>query len=312
VDPASRGGRARRLLPVALAAAAPWLWFAVRDLDGPMDTVSVGLPIVGVTAIISAAIVAVVIGRAWPLVCGTSIFLVCAVAVLTPRMPRAVAPPDPPIRVVMANVWDANPTPQAVPASLLGRGADVVVAVEMRVAGFAESASTAATAAGLTSAVEDGELGAWSRFPMRELSELELPPARVMRVGVDAPGTPFVLYVVHSLNPLRDTTFSDQRRFIDALLAAISRERRPVVVAGDFNMSDRVASYRVMDTALTDAMRADAAGRTTYVGGWWSAVLLRIDHVFVDPSWCARDPATFVVPGSDHRGVDVTIGPCAS
>ena len=132
-----------------------------------------------------------------------------------------------------------------------------------------------------------------------------------MRVGVDAPGTPFVLYAVHALNPLHDTSFTDQRRFTDELLAAIARERRPVVVAGDFNMSDRVVSYREMDDALTDAMRADVAGRTTYVGGWWSPVLLRIDHVFVSPAWCAADPATFTVTGSDHRGVEVAVGPCA-
>jgi endonuclease/exonuclease/phosphatase family metal-dependent hydrolase len=84
-----------------------------------------------------------------------------------------------------------------------------------------------------------------------------------------------------------------------------------VVIAGDLNMSDRVTSYRTMDAALTDAMRADAAGRTTYVGGWWTSVLLRIDHVFVDPSWCAADPATFDVAGSDHRGVEASVGPCA-
>jgi endonuclease/exonuclease/phosphatase family metal-dependent hydrolase len=81
-------------------------------------------------------------------------------------------------------------------------------------------------------------------------------------------------------------------------------------MAGDFNMSDRVSSYRVIDGMLTDAMRDGAAGRTTYVGGWWTAALLRIDHIFVGEPWCADAPGTFAVTGSDHRGVEASVGPC--
>jgi endonuclease/exonuclease/phosphatase (EEP) superfamily protein YafD len=311
VDPAPRGGRSRRLLPVLLAIALPWVWFLVRDVGGPLDTVAVGLPLIGVSAIVSGAIVAVITGRAWPLAAGTSIFVVCALAVAAPRFSREGAPPDPAIRLVMANVWDANPTPEAVPASMLERRPDVMVAVEMPGDAFYDAMTSSADAAALPWTVDDGELGVWSKFPVRELGDLGLPPARVMRVGVDAPGTPFVLYVVHALNPLRDTSFTDQRRFTDDLLAAIASEARPVVIAGDFNMSDRVVSYRSMDAALIDAMRVGEAGRTTYAGGWWTTVLLRIDHIFVDRSWCADGAGTFVTAGSDHRGVEAEVGPCA-
>lgn len=306
----SPGAMARRRLPVLIAVLLPWLWFAVRDVGGPLDTVAVGLPFVGVTAIVLGAIASVIRGRAWPLLVGTSVFAVCAVSVLGPRLPRIEPPPDPAIRLVAANVWDENPDIGAVPTEMFDRSADLVAAVEMPGDAFYEEMTGAAIGAGLTSTVDDGELGVWSRFPVRELGDLGLPPARVMRVGVDAPGTPFVLYVVHALNPLNDTTFRDQYRFTEELLAAAAEERRPIVIAGDLNMSDRVSSYRTMDAALTDAMRADTAGRTTYVGGWWTSVLLRIDHVFVDPSWCAADPGTFDVAGSDHRGVEASVGPC--
>ena len=310
VDPASRGGRTRRPLPVLLSIALPWAWFLVRDVGGPVDAIAVGLPLIGVSAIVSGAIVAVITRRAWPLAAGTSIFMVCALAVVAPRLPREGAPPDPAMRIVMANVWDANPTPQAVLASMLEREPDVMVAVEMPSDEFYEAMTSSASAAALAWTVDDGELGVWSRFPVRELGDLGLPPARVMRVGVDAPGSPFVLYVVHALNPLRDTSFGDQRRFTDDLLAAIESESRPVVVAGDFNMSDRVVSYRAMDAALTDAMRVGEAGRTTYAEGLWTAVLLRIDHIFVDHTWCADRAGTFVTAGSDHRGVEAAVGPC--
>lgn len=311
MEPAPRGGRPRRLLPITLAIALPWLWFGVRDIGGPIDTLAVGLPLIGVAAMVAGAIAGVLTRRAWPVLAGTSILVVCSVAVISPRLSRSIAPPQRAVRVVVANVWDLNPALEDVTASLLVREPDVMVTVEMPGDDFYDSATTSASDAGLVSTVDDGELGVWSRFPVRELGDVGLPPARVMRVGVDAPGMPFVLYVVHALNPLRDTSFADQRRFTDELLAAIDGERRPVVIAGDFNMSDRVVSYRVMDDALSDAMRAGSAGRTTYVAGWWTATLLRIDHVFVVPEWCAADAGTFETAGSDHRGLQVAVGPCA-
>ena len=293
-----------------LAIAVPWLWFPLRELGGPLDLVAVGLPLIGVAAIIVGAVAALLAGRAWPLIAAASALMVCAVAVLAPRFPRRIAPPATAIRVAMANVWEGNPTPEAVPEALVDRGADVLVAVEMPSDEFYRAMTASAATDGLDSAVRRGWQAAWSRFPLDELDELGLGSWRVMRVSVDVPDSPFVLYIVHGLNPLRDTSFEDQRLFVEDLLAAIGSEQRPVVVTGDFNMSDRVVSYRVMDAALTDAMRAETPGRTTYVSGLWSTVLLRIDHVFVDPAWCAADPGTFTVTGSDHRGVEVAVGPC--
>ncbi|MGH2539045.1 MAG: endonuclease/exonuclease/phosphatase family protein [Actinomycetota bacterium] len=312
MNPALPGPRAlRRVLAVALAIGLPWLWFAVRDVGGRVDAVAVGLPLVGLAAIVSTAILAVVTRRALPLITGASVFAVCATAVIGPRLPRSIPPPDPAVRVVMANVWDANATPIEAPSSLLGHDADVVAAVELPDGGFLQTMTAEAASAGLDSSVRGGGLAVWSRFPMLELDDPGFRFARVMRLNVDAPESPFVLYLVHALNPLRETSFAQQRRFTEDLLAAVRAEERPAVVAGDFNMSDRAVSYRTMDDALVDAMRAGVAGRTTYVGGWWSTLLLRIDHVFVDPTWCAADPGTFAVNGSDHRGVTVDVGPCA-
>ena len=310
MDPPSPGRRAWRLLPIVIAVAVPWAWFAVRDIGGPLDVVAVGLPLIGATAIVSSAVVAVIVGRAWPVVAGASVLAVCSVAVIGPRLPEAAARPDPGIRMLMANVWENNPTLDEVAPSMLARGADLVIAAEMPDDAFYERMTEAAAAAGLDETVHGAQLGAWSTFPMRQLAGFGLPLARLMRVGVDAPGMPFVLYIVHAPNPLRDTTFTDQRGFTEVILDAIAREHRPVVIAGDMNMSDRVVSYRLMDAELIDAMDAGAFGRTTYMRGWWPTLLLRIDHIFIDPTWCAADPTTVTVTGSDHRGVEAEIGPC--
>lgn len=311
MEPVSRGSRARRLLLAALLIALPWLWFVVRDAGGPFDTVAVGLPLIGVASVLFGAIVAGIGRRIWPLIGGVAIFAVCATAVIAPRIPRGGAPPNPAIRLVVANVWDENPTPAAVPDSMIGRGADIVVAVEMPSDAFYEAMSASAASRGLEFTSEQGRQAVWSRFPIHTIDELGLPEARVMRVRVDVPDAPFVLYVVHGLNPFRETSFADQLAFTEALLAAIDTEREPVVVAGDLNTSDRVLSYRQLDAALTDAMRAGAPGATTYLGGLWPTLMLRIDHIFVTRSWCASDPGTFTPAGSDHLGVEVAVGPCA-
>ena len=300
----------RRPLPLVLAIALPWLWFFVRDLGGLFDMVSVGLPLIACAAIVTAALAAVITGRAWPLAAGVSTLVVCAVVVLAPLWPRTVEAPAHAIRLVVANVWDANPAIDEVPATLLDRDVDIAVAVEMPDGAFSDEMTAGAETIGLGGYVQERTLGTWSRFPIRELGDRGLPRSRVMRVAVDAPDAPFVLYVVHALNPLRSESFDEQRLFTDRLLEAIADEQLPVVVAGDFNTSDRVVSYRDMDAALSDAMRADVAGSTTYVGGLWPLLMLRIDHVFVEPTWCASDAATFSVPGSDHRGLQVAVGPC--
>ena len=206
-------------------------------------------------------------------------------SVIEPRLSRSIVPPDPAIRLVVANVWGENPTPDAVPESMTGRGADVLVAIEVSDDElFAALAEGAAAQDSTRPSSKDGRV--WSRFPVQVLDELGLPSARTLRVGVDVPGSPFVLYVVHSLNPLGETSFDGSDS--PGLLTAIETEERPVVVAGDLNMSDRVVSYRKLDAALTDAMRAGAPGSTTYVGGWWPTLLLRIDHVFVTPRGARR------------------------
>ena len=98
---------------------------------------------------------------------------------------------------------------------------------------FYEAMSYEGCRSGLDATWEQGRQAVWSRFPLQALDELGLPETRVMRVGVDVPDAPFVLYVVHGLNPFRETSFADQLAFTEALLAAVDSEQRPVVVAGD-------------------------------------------------------------------------------
>ncbi len=308
---ASTSARPRRRVPPALAVAviaAPWLWFVLRDHDGELvDTLAVGLPTVGVAALLILGPLALTRRRWLPLLAGISIFLACLTATVEPRVPRSGPAPTLPVVIAMANVYDANPEPDAAVAALEARSVDVLATVEMgegfwtRLDGVGELPYT----------VVDGGIGVHARWPMALLRPAGLPRSRILRIGVDAPGRPFVLYVAHALNPLHDSsTFADQQALARSIVDAAARERRPVVVVGDFNASDRALAYRIFDRSLRDAMREGGWAASTYFGGWWPALFLRIDHAFVSADWCATDGSTFAVPGSDHHGIQVSVGPC--
>ena len=101
-------------------------------------------------------------------------------------------------------------------------------------------------------------------------------------------------------------------RIVERLGDRVASERVPVVVAGDLNSADRAPDYRALVArgGLIDAMRAGWAGPTSV--GKWQPLLVRIDHVLVSAGWCGDGPRRFHIPGSDHVGVTVSIGPCAS
>jgi vancomycin resistance protein VanJ len=159
--------------------------------------------------------------------------------------------------------------------------------------------------------VHEKDLNVFARWPLRGPEPITgVPRASAIRVEVDRPASPFVLYAIHLLNPLHEISFTGHAATVERLLRSAQGERLPVVLAGDFNMTDRSTSYRMLDGAMRDAMRTDLAG-TTYEQGLWGLLQLRIDHVFVSRSLCSADATTFAVPGSDHEGLDVRIGACA-
>jgi endonuclease/exonuclease/phosphatase (EEP) superfamily protein YafD len=119
-----------------------------------------------------------------------------------------------------------------------------------------------------------------------------------------------VLHVIHAPNPLYQTTFEEQERFAADLVRQADAEVLPAVVVGDLNLTDRAEGYRTLASSLRDAMRAGSWPADTYRLSVWRLLLLRIDHLFVPTDWCAADPVTFDIPGSDHRGIEATIGPC--
>jgi endonuclease/exonuclease/phosphatase (EEP) superfamily protein YafD len=300
--------RPPRWAPVVAGAALPWSWFALRELGGRLEAVAVALPLVVAVALVAVLTVGAILRTRRSLIPAASLLVFGLVTTLGPRLPHTGPPPVDPVRLVAANVYSDNARPDAAVHALLSAGADVEVAVETspELRGLLETADT-----GHPYTVEGDHLVVRSRFPVTAMTDPPgLPARRILRLTVEAPGGPFVLYAVHALNPLSESTFAGQLEWVERLRASASQEAAPVVIAGDFNMSDRQLGYRRMTGDLRDAITSAGWGRTTYPDGLWGPLLMRIDHVFVPKDWCAARSSTFDVPGSDHDGLAVDVGPC--
>jgi endonuclease/exonuclease/phosphatase (EEP) superfamily protein YafD len=293
----------------ALGAAVPWIWFLVRGIGGRVEAVAVALPMLVLVAFVVLAVVTALLREPRLLAVLGSLVIFGAVAIVAPRLPHASGAPSPSVRLVSANVFFDNTSPAEAVESVLATRADVEVLVETSPE---LRAILAARDTAHPYAVQDDQLVVRSRFPLSAMPDpAGLPTRRILRLGVDAPSGPFVLYAIHALNPLSESTFANQLDWVDRLRSSAAREDLPVVMAGDFNMSDRQLGYRRMtDGLLRDAITGAGWGRSTYPYGIWAALVLRIDHVFEPTDWCSGAPDTFAVPGSDHAGLEVDVGPC--
>ncbi len=302
------GGAGRRWGWPAAAAALPWSWVALRQVGPGVDLVAVLLPGVSAAGALICAVVAVVRRRPRFVASVASFVLFGVVTVLLPRTPHPTADPVDPFLLVSSNTFDQNPIPETAARALAGRRPDVLVAVEvspdLRVALTGPFAGYAHAAR--------GRLDVYSRWPLRYIRRLGgIPKSEAFRVTVVRPGAPFVVVAVHLPNPLHEISFSDHFAIVARLVEDVRDARWPVILAGDFNASDRTHAYRALTGSMRDAMRSGWAG-TTFASGVLGLLQLRIDHVVEPATWCSAGATTFAVPGSDHRALSVRLGACPS
>ena len=291
--------------PIVLAAL-PWAWFLVRDFGPAMNVLAFWLPPAAVGLALVVLAFSVLAARMPLAVVSLSLVVFTAVVVLAPRTTQPDTAPLQPFRLVSANTYDGNLQPEAAVGALVAERPDVLVAVETSREVLADLRVEFAD----RSLARFAGLNVFSRWPVRLLGAIpSVPETTAMRVQVLRPGAPFILYAMHLSNPLHDVSFSQHAHTVARLLRGAESETLPVVLAGDFNMTDRTTSYRLLDGVLRDAMRASLAG-STYERWLWALFQLRIDHVFTAPRWCSQDAFTFSVPGSDHEGLSAELGRC--
>jgi endonuclease/exonuclease/phosphatase (EEP) superfamily protein YafD len=316
---------ARKLLadPLNLATVAgmlaPWTWFLGRDHLGTLgDLLAIALPWIAVGGL--GLGVAIFVWRRevrWLAVLASTA-LWAFFAVMGPRLPQGGGAPLNPVHIVAANVRVDNDTIVEGTQAAIDRGGDVIVVSEATASALAtvRAAYPYVVTAFEPRVRNDNVVIVGSRYPLT-VTDPQWSTGRIVRVEVAAPSGTFVLYGVHAPRPGsngqgdRVTTFADHREFLGTLAHRAERETLPIVIAGDLNASDRMTAYRELAGPFTDAMRSDDWVGPTYAAGFlWDSLLLRIDHVFISPRWCASSSGRIDLPGSDHRGIEVNVGAC--
>lgn len=299
---------------MAVAALVPWSWFAVRNSSPLLDIVATGIPMLAAGAAVAIGAYAAWRRRRLVLVAMASWLLAGGFAVVGPWRPASIPAPVRGFRIVSANVNSRNRSVGRAVADAAAQHGDLVMLIEAGKRNWTPPPEYPTVIRPQYSSQV-----ILSRFPTRLLDKPAGWPDdfRAHRLEVDAPSGRVIVYLVHlkrpHLGPGRILNIRSQlraqRREREALLASAKAERAPLIVAGDFNTSDRSRGYRRIAGRLRDAMRAGWAGRT-YVGAPLGLFLLRIDHVFVPRDWCSAHATRFTLHGSDHRGIAVDVGPC--
>ncbi len=133
-----------------------------------------------------------------------------------------------------------------------------------------------------------------------------------MRVVVEINGRDVALYNIHVRPPLPGGYAIETKEQFADLLEHIAAEELPVIIAGDFNFSERssqAAALRVRGISEAHELGGWGRGTTWPVLGpfrWLPG--LRIDHIYLTGGLTCTDCQTGQGQGSDHRPVIATLG----
>ena len=307
-----RGPSPSRLALAALAALVPWSWFLLRDvLGGAGDVIAILMPAIALLVVCALAVAGIRWRLAW--LAAASTLLMTAVAVLSTWLPADTGPvaAGRAITVAAANVDGGT----AAIDTVVGLSADVLVISE--VSYDMDDVLTERYPHEYSERNSRPKVGVYSRLPLTSVtgSSDNLPG---MRIELATPSGPVVLYALHVPRPWPagsqtgafQATVGEHRELIDDFARRAAAETVPTMVVGDLNAADRSSDYRVLleDGQLVDAMRHGWVGPTSTTK--WAPLLLRIDHLLVSEGWCGDAADSFDLPGSSHRGITATVGPC--
>jgi len=153
-----------------------------------------------------------------------------------------------------------------------------------------------------------GGLAIWSRYPLRERERLATVNYSVDAV-LDGPDGPFAIVGIHPPAPVFD--FGSWRHDLGLLRDRADAATMPTLIIGDLNASYWHPPFRdLLDTGFVDAHIADGRGlSTSWPTGDWRIPFVRLDHALTGRGLVSTDVVDFNVPGSDHRGLIVTVAP---
>ena len=228
------------------------------------------------------------------------------------------------LRVVTFNQLYTNERVDAALDALSAQDADIVALQELSPA-VADALQTRLEDvypyADFRPSQETEGIGLFSRYPITSVA-YEWNP-QVQRATVNVRGVDVTVLNLHAPAPYATgstgpffTAYDPQQREprFEVLLGRIDEATGPLVVLGDFNLSDREWRYNDLSARLTDVFRATTRGfGFTYpnqmrVRGLPVPPLVRIDYVWVGGGVVPVDAKVVCDGGSDHCMVVAELG----
>jgi endonuclease/exonuclease/phosphatase (EEP) superfamily protein YafD len=145
-------------------------------------------------------------------------------------------------------------------------------------------------------------LALYSRLPLEDARVLQLPgepSTPAIAATLKAPGGDVEIVLVHPMSPLSAEIIRRRNEQILALAKYVRAAGRPLVIAGDFNLSMWNAGYR----PLTDVAELHNARQGSGIGPTWPSVWrlgVPIDHILATPDVALRNFRVLGGIGSDH------------
>jgi vancomycin resistance protein VanJ len=252
---------------------------------------------------------------------GIIAFLVLYGRLLLPRHTPAQATAGPPVTFATYNILSVASDPSRIQAAITALDAGVIGLVEVgpvHAQVFAASLAEAYPYQVMVPGLPVSGVGLLSRCPIVHHEMFQPRPDSMfyLRAVIDLDGVPVTVYVVHPPPPrnvISPFTYDDDERTAEIKLLHddyLAHETGPLIVLGDFNMTDQSDSYRQMDDLLHDTFREAGRGMGfTFPASIHASIrllppLLRIDYVWHSDhfggynAYVAQDGGT-----SDHQPV---------
>ena len=139
-----------------------------------------------------------------------------------------------------------------------------------------------------------------SVHPLGQVVVVDPRHAAIVTATLTVAGRPLLLVAVHPFAPESMAHARERNAQCARLAQLVASDPRPVVVAGDFNLTVGNPAWRDLHRAA-GLLRWRGAAPATYPS-WLGGLGIAIDHVLVR-GLELRSLAAVQLPGSDHRGV---------
>lgn len=208
------------------------------------------------------------------------------------------------IRVAQMNVFQPNDDHDGVFAAALGSGADLISFQEVSPEwdrALRERLSARYPHHITLPGTNCYGIALFSKLPFEAGTIASLGRRPMAEVVVKTDDGPVRILAVHATSPGSYSHFRERNAQFDRLAGLVKATDTPTVLIGDLNAVSWDRSFiRLCErTRLREHRSNLQATWPSYAG----LALIPLDHVLVDPALVVSHFSTFVIPGSDHRGL---------